>query len=136
MFPTALIRQPDILCAHDARPRLPYRIRAGRGRISRFGATVLRKFALNESLPLFAADDVLGAALLGPARVQEWQQIAPLLETRGLPKVDPQMGGRYTRAVIAFFDHLYGLDHGGDVPFAPDGVEDFAGWKRKQKSRN
>jgi len=97
---------------------------------------VRAKFALSESLPLFADDDVLGAALLGPARIGEWQQIAPLLEARGLPKIDPQMGGRYTRAVVAFFDHLYGLDHDGDVPFAPDGVEDFEGWKRKQKSHN
>ena len=42
-----------------------------------------------DNLPLFATDDVLGAALLGAAaRVQEWRQMAPLLEIRGLPKVD------------------------------------------------
>jgi hypothetical protein len=47
-----------------------------------------------ELLPLFATDDVIGAALLGPKRVQEWHQLAPLLEARGLPKIDPLMGGR------------------------------------------
>jgi hypothetical protein len=80
-----------------------------------------------ESLPLFATDDAIGAALLGDDRVQEWRQIAPILEARGLPKVDHLMGGRYVRAVVAFFRG------GGAVPLAPDGVEDFDGWKRKRK---
>ena len=86
-----------------------------------------------ESLPLFATDDAIGAALLGKDRMQEWRQIAPILEARGLPKVDHLMGGRYVRAVVAFFDHQYGLDRDGTAPLAPDGVEDFDGWKRKQK---
>ena len=43
------------------------------------------------------------------------------------------MGGRYVRAVVAFFDHQYGLNRSGDAPLVPDGVEDFDGWKRKQK---
>jgi hypothetical protein len=88
-----------------------------------------------ESLPLFATDDALGAALLGPHRVPEWRHIASLLETRGLPRVDQLMGGRYTRAVIAFSDHSYGLDCGGDVPLAPDGTENFEKWRR-QKHRS
>lgn len=54
-----------------------------------------------DNLPLFATDDVLGAALLGADRVQEWRQIVPLLETRGLPKVDKLMGGRCVRVVVA-----------------------------------
>jgi hypothetical protein len=87
-----------------------------------------------ELLPLFATDDVLGAALLGSERVQEWHQMAPLLEARGLPKVDDMMGGRYVPAVRAFFDHQYGLDSGG-APLAPDGVEDFGPWREKQKTR-
>ena len=86
-----------------------------------------------ESLPLFAPDSVLGAALLGPDRVQEWRQIAQMLEARGLPKVDPVMGGRYVRAVIAFFDRLYGLDRGTAAAFAPDGIEDFGSWKRQKR---
>jgi hypothetical protein len=88
-----------------------------------------------ESLPLFATDDAIGAALLGPKRVAEFKQIVPLLEARGLPKVDQMLGGRYTRAVVAFFDHQYGLDRGGDVPLAPDGPEHFDKW-RKQKHRS
>jgi hypothetical protein len=85
-----------------------------------------------DNLPLFATDDVLGAALLGPDRVQEWRQIALLLETRGLPKVDKLMGGRYVPAVVAHFDHQYGLDRGGDQLLAPDGVENFEKWKKQK----
>jgi hypothetical protein len=94
---------------------------------------VRTKFASVEALPLFASDDVIGTALLGADRVQEWKQMAPMLETRGLPKIDTLMGGRYVPAIRAFFDHLYGLDHSGDAPLAPDGIENFEGWKGKQK---
>jgi len=86
-----------------------------------------------DSLPLFAADETIGAMLLGPKRMREWPQIAPLLETRGLPKVDHMMGGRYVPAVIDFFDRQYGLNQGGAAPLAPDGVEDFEKWRQKQK---
>ena len=88
-----------------------------------------------ESLPLFATDDIIGAALLGADRVQEWRQMAQLLEARGLPKVDQLMGGRYVPAIRAFFDHQYGLDRFSDAPLMPDGIEDFDGWKQKQKRR-
>jgi hypothetical protein len=95
----------------------------------------VRTKRLSKSLPLFASDDAIGAALLGAERVSEFQAMVPLLEARGLPRVDQLMGGRYVPAVRRFFDHLYGLDRGADAPLAPDGVEDFAGWKRKQKQR-
>lgn len=84
-----------------------------------------------ETLPLFASDSELGTALLGPDRVQEFKQMVPLLEARGLPKIDHLMGGRYTRAVVAFFDQQYGLGHATKVPLAPDGVEDFEAWKKR-----
>jgi hypothetical protein len=86
-----------------------------------------------EMLPLFATDELLGTALLGSERVSEWRQMAPLLEARGLPKVDDLMGGRYVPAVKAFFDHTYGLDRGGTPPLAPDGVEEFEKWKRSRR---
>ena len=84
-----------------------------------------------ETLPLFAPDNLLGAALLGPDRVEEWKQLAPLLETRGLPKIDQMMGGRFVPAVRAFFMRQYGL--GTSTALAPDGVEDFETWKQKPK---
>lgn len=86
-----------------------------------------------QALPLFATDAVLGAALLGDDRVREWREIVPLLEARGLPKVDTLMGGRYVPAVRAYFDHQYGLDRGGDLPLAPDGVEDFEKWRGRKR---
>jgi hypothetical protein len=97
------------------------------------GAKMKRAGAIGlYNLPLFATDDEIGSALLGVDRVQEWRQIAGLLEQRGLPKIDSQMGGRYMRAVVAFFDRLYGLDRGGDAPLAPDGAENFEKWRRQK----
>jgi len=95
----------------------------------------LSRYEALDLLPLFAADEAIGTMLLGPDREQEWRQIAPLLEVRGLPKVDPMMGGRYTRAVIGFFDHQYGLDRGSVLPLAPDGPEGFETWTGKQRRR-
>jgi hypothetical protein len=83
------------------------------------------------TLPLFASDEALGAALLGADRVQEFRQMLPLLETYGFPKIDPLMCGRYVPAVQAHFDQRYGLD--GPLPLVPDGVEDFAGWKKQKR---
>jgi hypothetical protein len=55
-----------------------------------------------DHLPLFAADSLIGAAVIGPGRACEWPAIASLLETRGLPKIDELMGGRYVPAVRVF----------------------------------
>ena len=86
-----------------------------------------------ESLPAFADDAALGKALLGPRRSGEWRGIASLLETRGLPKIDPLMGGRYVPAVRAFFDSDNGLAAGR--PLQSDGVEDLGAWKNRLKRR-
>jgi hypothetical protein len=102
----------------------------------REGGSIGRGPLLLEYLPLFADDSSIGAALFGPERAREWPPIAALLEGRGLPKIDQLMGGRYVPAVRAFFDHQYGLDRGGDLPLAPDGVEDFERWKRRPRHRS
>ena len=63
----------------------------------------MRKGPANISdLPLFAADEAISSAFMGPGKTAEWRQIAALLETRGLPKIDALMGGRYVPAVRAF----------------------------------
>jgi hypothetical protein len=98
----------------------------------------MRRAKVDAALPLstlllFVSDDMLGAALLGADRVKEFRQMLPLLETHGFPKIDQLMGGRYVPAVQAYFDHQYGLDRGGPPPLAPDGVEDFARWKKQKR---
>jgi hypothetical protein len=107
----------------------PGRIPAGRG-------VTVSAFSRDDAfdlLPLFAADEAIGAMLLGSGREQERRQIVTLLEARGFPKIDHLMGGRYVRAVIDFFDNQYGLNRGRASPLAPDGVEDFEKWRRRQK---
>lgn len=73
-----------------------------------------------DTLPTFATDAELGAALLG-SRSAEWPAMAAALERRGFPKIDRRFGGRYVRAVVAWLDRDYGLGS-GEVK-VPDGEE-------------
>jgi len=85
-----------------------------------------------DELPLFADEDAIGAAVLGPKRSCEWRALATLYERQGLPKIDPVMGGRYVPAVKAFFDHVYGLG-ASMMPAAPDGIERPETWTKSKR---
>lgn len=82
-----------------------------------------------EKLPLFADEKSLSDAVLGRGRYTEWRAIIPLLERRGLPKIDALMGGRYWPAVKAFFDREYKIhgDYHVREPHRPATFGD--GWK-------
>lgn len=82
-----------------------------------------------DGLPLFASDEAISMAFLGPGKTREWKQIATLLEGRGLPKIDALMGGRYVPAVRAFFDREYGLIEKAPR-LAPSGIENLGAWNR------
>jgi hypothetical protein len=82
-------------------------------------------------LPLFASEKELATALLGQERASEWRALVPLYEKRGFPKIDPLMGGRYTPAVKAFFDHDYRLTP--DAPAAPPGAEKVITWNDRKR---
>ncbi|MCA6099185.1 hypothetical protein [Bradyrhizobium australafricanum] len=66
-----------------------------------------KRFRPLHELPLFAGEDDLAMAVLGPRQLRHWKQVVQLLEERGFPKRDTLMGGRYTPAVKAFFDREY-----------------------------
>ena len=87
-----------------------------------------------DALPLFASDEAIGGALLGPGKAGEWSKIAPLLERRGLPKIDALMGGRYTPAVKSFFDAEYRLNVSPSIAM-PDGTEDLGSCNAKRGRR-
>lgn len=53
----------------------------------------------------------------------EWKAKAPLLERRGLPRIDPLMGGRYWPAIEAFWRRRYAL--ASIEPSQPDGGENL-----------
>jgi hypothetical protein len=91
------------------------------------------KFRALDELPLFADDMAIGAALLGAARAGEWKAIAPLLEQKGLPKIDQLHGGRYVPAVKSFYDrdNLIAVL----APASPDGVEHPESWSRERRRR-
>jgi hypothetical protein len=86
-----------------------------------------------DSLPMFAADEDISVALMGPGKTGEWRQTAALLEPRGLPKIDAMMGGRYMPAVKRFFDNEYGLI-GGPVLAIPDGPEELGACKPRRRT--
>ena len=77
------------------------------------------RFAPLDKLPLFAGEEAVACALLGPGKTAEWRQIAPLLERRGFPTIDGLMGGRYTPAVKAFFDRGYKVGNVQEIAAAP-----------------
>ena len=85
-------------------------------------------------LPLFATDEQLSIALLGPGHLVTFRNLLPILERRGFPKIDTLIGGRYSPAVKAFFDAEYGLSK--ITPTAPDGPEDLnSSWKTKAQRK-
>ncbi|MFB0488357.1 hypothetical protein ABIE45_000943 [Methylobacterium sp. OAE515] len=59
---------------------------------------------------LFPGEPEIAKLILGPTRARLWPSLAIVLERRGLPKVDPQFGGRYWPKVCAFLDRLQLLD--------------------------
>lgn len=87
-----------------------------------------------DKLPLFAEEEAIAVALLGPGKFGHWKQIAPLLEGRGFPKIDPEMGGRYTPAIRRFFDHEYRLDTVHPVA-SRDGPEALGTWQKRSARR-
>jgi hypothetical protein len=85
-----------------------------------------------EGLPLFANEEQLSVALMGPGKMTEWRQIAPLLERKGLPTVDGLLGGRYVPAVKAFFDCQYGVND--QLPKkSPHVPAELGSWKRSDR---
>jgi hypothetical protein len=92
------------------------------------------RFQPLDKLPLFANEQALATALLGPGKVEHWNQIVPLLERRGFPIIDGLMGGRYTPAVRKFFDHNYRIDD-GQVAAAPHAPAELGSWHSKKNAR-
>lgn len=88
------------------------------------------RFVPLDKLPLFASEEALATALLGPGRTVEWRAVAPLLEGKGFPRVDGLMGGRYTPAVRAFFDREYEVHGKQQVP-EPHRPAEFRPWKKR-----
>lgn len=92
------------------------------------------RFQPLDKLPLFASEEAIAVALMGPGRAVEWRQIVPLLEQRGLPKVDGLLGGRYVPAVKAFFDREYNIRGDAQVS-APDAPAELGAWKGHRGGR-
>lgn len=86
------------------------------------------------SLPLFANDAALAEAIMGAGKTVEWRNAAALLEARGLPKIDPLMGGRYVPGVLAFFAGDNERPQATATRPAAS-VEHLGAWKREKNQR-
>ena len=65
-------------------------------------------------MPLYPSEGEIARAVLGPGRTRMWPGLAAVLERQGLPRIDPQFGGRYWPAVVAFLDRRHNLHHASD----------------------
>lgn len=95
-----------------------------------------------EDMPLFPSEPEIARAVLGE-RWEQWKDKAVILDRKGLPPINPLMGGRYWPAVKAFFDVVNGLPlqsqtSGASMPVGVqvvpprhDGVETFHGKKAR-----
>ena len=57
----------------------------------------------NPDIPLYPTESQIARRVLGPGRLDEWRGLAVILERDGLPKIDPEFGGRYWPAVEMWF---------------------------------
>lgn len=59
---------------------------------------------------LFPGEPEIAKLILGPSRAKLWPSLAIVLERHGLPKIDPQFGGRYWPKVRLFLDDMNSMD--------------------------
>jgi hypothetical protein len=78
-----------------------------------------------DDLPLFASDQDLAVAIVGPERVAAFLDALPTLEKRGFPSKSATFGGRYVPLVKRYFEVTWGnatvTPHGGVVVDRPEG---------------
>lgn len=83
------------------------------------------------TLPLFATDRQLAAAIVGKERAAMWiKTVIPQLERKGFPRVDPLHDGRPVPLVVKFYEGYFGITAGLAVV---DGEERLGEWKKRRK---
>jgi hypothetical protein len=63
------------------------------------------------TMPLYPSEEQIAHAVLGPRHARRWPGLAAVLERQGLPRIDPQFGGRYWPAVREFLDRRHRMHH-------------------------
>lgn len=87
-----------------------------------------------KDMPLYPSEEDIARELLGPGKAEQWRGMAPILERRGLPPIDPMFGRRYWPAVRAWLDHRHGIGTMG-VPTIPDGEENWSCLNKRPRRR-
>jgi hypothetical protein len=86
--------------------------------------TRARRLTLLEPSSLYPDEAEIARLVLGDARAKDWDGVATVLERKGLPPIDPMMGGRYWPAVRAFLDRRHRLNLDAEPP-APEADENW-----------
>lgn len=91
-------------------------------------------FKALDSLPLFASDKEIAAAVVGRAKASYWiTAVLPELVRRGFPAVDPLHEGRAVPLVRKFYEGYFGITAGYAMA-KPSGEEKVWQPKRQRKS--
>lgn len=89
---------------------------------------------LLDKLPLFATDKEIALAIVGKERAQMWiKSVVPILERKGLPRIDPLHDGRPVALVRKFYEGYMGITAGFNAA-APDGQENLGLGNRKKRN--
>jgi len=89
-----------------------------------------RRFRTLNELPLFAGEEELADAIMGPGNRARWRQVVRSLERCGFPKIDALLGGRYTPAIRTFFDREHGIGTEELKPRIEDEPERLGSWRQ------
>jgi hypothetical protein len=88
------------------------------------------------SLPLFASDQQLAAAIVGKSNAANWiKRTLPILEARGFPRYDALHDGRPVLLVKRYYDTYLGLNASYVSTGAETAPEDPESWKKSRSIR-
>lgn len=89
-----------------------------------------------DDLPLFASDEELGSAVVGPDRATHWARVTVknLERQAGFPRFDEAHGGRYTPAVRRFYEVMH--DGRAQQPVTVPGMPKAGQWADRRVKRS
>ena len=91
-----------------------------------------KRYVTWDNVPLYPSEAEIAVLVLGPTRAREWRVIAEVLEVKGLPKIDPLMGGRFLPAVEAFLYRRHDVDFVAPTRSAAE--KENWGWEAERRA--
>ncbi|MCV0396987.1 MAG: hypothetical protein K5872_08735 [Rhizobiaceae bacterium] len=91
-------------------------------------------FRAFDALPLFATDQELAMAIVGPRRAKRWlkERFPTISGKSGFPPVDSVHGGRSVELVRRFYASYIGIT-GAHHGWVPGGEENLDVWRKRRR---